>query len=204
MKLDFENLKKLASKRTIPGWIVWILIFVWRRLADIQTLQWLGGSKLLHWHPDLVNVLLFVSGLAWLTAVLLWPTKTALWLEFDETQPYSKRPLRIQNTGKNDLFEVVVRIPADGSGFVSDTIPRLPNDGTWILCSSSGTVETHERASSRIVDIILSGHPHAVLPVLVNFTGGKQQFEIRTPILHGIKFSLPTKPSVFQRLGLAR
>src|SRR5437879_4106603 len=30
-----------------------------------------------------------------------------LWLEYDPSQPYSKRPLRIQNSGKKTVYDVV-------------------------------------------------------------------------------------------------
>jgi hypothetical protein len=134
--------------------------------------------------------------------------ETGLWLEYDGSQPYADKPLRIQNSGRKTVYDVVVKIPADGSDFVSDCIPRLLNDKSWIACTSNGVVETHNATIERLVGAMLMGDLQTQakpIPVLISFRYGRQKLEIKTPLTHGIKFSLPepkTKSSGAMSLSL--
>jgi len=74
-----DRLSVLRNKRSVGGWFLVVLSFIWHRIGDFQTIKWLVGR---FWptgwpatlsHPNYVTVGLFLSGMAWLTAVLVWP-----------------------------------------------------------------------------------------------------------------------------------
>lgn len=121
--------------------------------------------------------------------------ETGLWLEYDATQAYNSRPLRVQNSGEKIVYDVVVKI----LDFASDPIPRVVNDGSWVVCTSSGETETHNKMIERIVGSMLVGEleaPTKRIPVFISFrygmlSYGKQKLEVKMPLTHGIKFSLP-------------
>jgi hypothetical protein len=122
------------------------------------------------------------------------------WLEFD---PKGSRPLHIQNNGTEPAFDVVVKIPADGSGFTSDVINRLNNDGIWVPCGLKGNFVYLDSIRAVIVETILRGSRNETegqkIPVLISYRTRKQpgcefHLEIRLPLRNGIQFGLPQMP----------
>jgi hypothetical protein len=73
-----ERLKALFGKRSIGGWFLLVLWFVWQRIGDLSTVEWLGTKipsfPLVH-HASL-QVTLFAFGILWLTIVVFWPRLT--------------------------------------------------------------------------------------------------------------------------------
>jgi hypothetical protein len=120
------------------------------------------------------------------------------WLAFD---PRGSRPLMIQNGGDEVGFDVVVKIPADGSGFTSDVINRLDNNKNWVPCISNGSFVHLESVRRVLVETILRGtqgeNPKSI-PVSVSYRSLTQRncecrLEIRLPLKNGIQFALPEK-----------
>jgi hypothetical protein len=163
MEMHFDRLKVLLKKRSLGGWLLLILGVGWQWLEHLHTAVWVvdrlfpEGRPRIMFHPNYITFGLFILGLLWLSVVLLWRWAPSLWLEYDASQPYANRPLRIQNSGRKTVYNVVVKIPADGSDFVSDCIPRLLNDTSWIACTSNGVVETHNRTVERLASAMLMG-----------------------------------------------
>jgi len=191
----WSSFRVLKEKRSIGGWVLWLLLLLWNVPSEGQNFEWWRQHvPMLTAHSALISWLLAVGGIVWMIVAILWPERSnQLWLDFDEKEPYNERPLRIQNSGGKNIFDVVVSIPGNGSVFTSDAIPRLANDRNWIPCLSVGIPETHKRLTDRLVELILSGEPHEIIPVFIRFRGGEEQLEIRMPIMHGIKFSKPPK-----------
>jgi hypothetical protein len=120
------------------------------------------------------------------------------WLAFDAR---GSRPLMIQHSGDEVGFDVVVKIPADGSGFTSDVINRLEPNGSWVSCLSNGNFVHLESIRHVLAETVLRGtegdNPKTI-PVLVNYRTLTQQncecrLEIRLPLKDGIQFALPEK-----------
>src|SRR5882762_4926191 len=89
------------------------------------------------------------------------------WLAFDLR---GSRPLGIQNNGAEPAFDVVVQIPADGSGFNSDVINRLDNDRNWVSCTLKGNFVFLEAVLTILVQTILrsdDGEEVRRIPVLI-------------------------------------
>ncbi len=84
MGLHLERLRLLKQKRSIVGWILVIAAFLWQRLGDWQNIEYLQSKHLFPTAlPNMplstsITIVLFVCGLAWLTAVLAWPKRPAL------------------------------------------------------------------------------------------------------------------------------
>ncbi|HEV2194012.1 MAG TPA: hypothetical protein VGR55_00380 [Candidatus Acidoferrum sp.] len=116
------------------------------------------------------------------------------WLEF---HPTGSRPLRIKNSGAEPAFDVVIRIPADGSGFKSGAINRLDNDGGWVFCGLKGNFVYLEAIRKVLAQTPLgSAEEVRQIPVLITYRTRKQQdceahLEIRLPLKNGIQFALP-------------
>jgi hypothetical protein len=118
------------------------------------------------------------------------------WLEF---QPTGSRFLSIQNSGAEPAFDVVVQIPADGSGFKSDVISRLDNDKSWASCGLNGNFVYLESIRKLLAQTVLdsaTGEDVQQIPVLITYRTRKQQdceahLEIRMPLRNGIQFALP-------------
>jgi hypothetical protein len=134
------------------------------------------------------------------------------WLSF---RPEGSRFLAIQNSGAEPGFDVVVRIPADGSGCTSDPINRLNNDGQWVLCFWKNDAVKLERMRPVIAEALMratdnNGVGPKSIPVLIRYRtrqqrGCEQHLEIRLPLHNGIQFALPasseTKPRSHQQRG---
>ncbi len=123
------------------------------------------------------------------------------WLEF---HPTGSRALRIQNNGAEPAFDVVVQIPADGSGFKSDLINRVDNDRDWIYCGLNGNfvwLESIRKVLAQAVfDASGSGDEVKEIPVLISYRTREQHncefhLEIRMPLRNGIPFALPQTPA---------
>jgi hypothetical protein len=121
------------------------------------------------------------------------------WLEFEDSNS-EYRPLRIQNNGDGPAFDVMVRIPADGSGFKSDLINRLNNDKTWAPCTSNGNPENLKSLRLTIVSALLNGSNEGAdaksIPVLITYRDHARRdcechLEIRLGLRNGIQFALP-------------
>ena len=118
------------------------------------------------------------------------------WLEF---HPTGSRFMRIQNSGAEPAFDVIVQIPADGSGFKSDVISRLDNDRNWASCGWNGNFVSLEAIRKVLAQTILdSAEDVQQIPVLITYRTRKQQdcethLEIRLPLKNGIQFALPQK-----------
>jgi hypothetical protein len=119
------------------------------------------------------------------------------WLAFD---PRGSRPLGIQNNGAEPAFDIVVCIPADGSGFRSDVINRLDNDSHWACCSLKGNFVHLEAIRTILVQAVLRGSADGEevqrIPVLISYRTRTEQgceihLEIRLPLKNGIQFALP-------------
>ncbi len=118
------------------------------------------------------------------------------WLAFDAR---GSRPLGIQNNGAEPAFDVVVQIPADGSGFKSDVINRLDNDRNWVSCTFKGNFVYLEAVRTILVQTILrsdDGEEVRRIPALITYRTRKHQgceghLEIRLPLKNGIQFALP-------------
>jgi len=118
------------------------------------------------------------------------------WLEF---HPTGSRFLRIQNSGIEPAFDVVVQIPGDGSGFKSDVISRLDNDRNWATCGSKGNfvyLEAIRKVLAQTVLDSVAGEEVRQIPVLITYRTRKHQdceahLEIRLPLKNGIQFALP-------------
>ena len=119
------------------------------------------------------------------------------WLEF---HPTGSRALRIQNSGAEPAFDVVVQIPADGSGFKSDVIHRLDNDRNWVCCSLKDNFVCLEAVRTILAQTFLRGSADGEevrrIPVLIAYRTRKQQgceghLDIRLPLQNGIQFALP-------------
>lgn len=125
------------------------------------------------------------------------------WLEFDGNDLLDDRSLRIQNTGNQAVFDVIVKIPADGSGFKSDVINRLDNDKSWIPCTSNGNPEYLRSLRAVLAETVLhhSGEGDIqTIPVLVSCRSRSKQsceysLEIRLPLRGGIQFAVPASHS---------
>jgi hypothetical protein len=124
------------------------------------------------------------------------------WLRFCETTlSYEEHLLEIQNSGDESAFDVLVKIPADGSRFVSDVITRVDNDREWVQCTSGNNTVRLESIRRVLVETILSGSegddPKSI-PVSLSYRSpvqGDCEFllEIRLPLRNGIQFALPEK-----------
>jgi hypothetical protein len=119
------------------------------------------------------------------------------WLAFD---PRGSRPLGIQNNGAEPTFDVVVCIPADGSGFRSDVINRLDNDRHWACCTSKGNFVHLEAIRTILAQAVLRGPTDGEelqrIPVLISYRTRTEHvceshLEIRLPLKNGIQFALP-------------
>jgi hypothetical protein len=118
---------------------------------------------------------------------------TDFWLQF---HPTGSRALHIQNNGGEPAFDVVIQIPAGGSGFKSDVINRVDNDRKWVTCGLNGQFVWLDDIRGILSKIILNDNKLARIPVLVSYRTRKQQgceyhLEIRLPLKDGIHFSLP-------------
>jgi hypothetical protein len=119
-----------------------------------------------------------------------------LWLEFSSQ---GSRFLLIQNGGAEPAFDVVLYIPADGSGFKSDVINRLDSDRNWVTCASKGDFVRLESIRQVLAQAVLdASSPDEVkaIPVLIRYRTREQQdcefhLEIRMPLKNGIQFALP-------------
>jgi pyrimidine deaminase RibD-like protein len=116
-----------------------------------------------------------------------------LWLEF---HPTGSRALRIQNSGAEPAFDVVIHIPADGSGFKSDVINRLDNDRGWVYCGLNGNLVYLEAIRKALAEAVLQDADIREIPVLITYRTRKRQdceahLEIRLPLKNGIQFALP-------------
>jgi hypothetical protein len=117
------------------------------------------------------------------------------WLGF---HPTGSRALGIKNSGVEPAFDVVVQIPADGSGFKSDLISRLDNDGNWVTCGLNGSFVYLEAIRKVLAQTVLTSGAGEPIPVLIKYRTRKQQdceahLEIRLPLKNGIQFALPQK-----------
>jgi hypothetical protein len=79
--LEMRKTKDLLTRRSILGWLLVILPFIWHRIEDLHTVSWLVEKlpfeRFRLNHPDSLQVAMFASGLVWLSFVLLWPKKAA-------------------------------------------------------------------------------------------------------------------------------
>jgi hypothetical protein len=81
MEIHANRLRKLLKRRSLGGWILWLIAFLWARLGDWQNFEWLANHHLLPkaWptmiHPNYLTVALTLGGFAWFTVVLLWPER---------------------------------------------------------------------------------------------------------------------------------
>ncbi len=123
MDIHSDRLRLLVKKRSIGGWIFWLLAASWKRLGDWQNVEWLGNHLLPKtWHKpiphsDYITVGLVVGGLAWFTAVLLWPKRKTelvssqtgpdIALEWDCRQGWPKWDIvRLRNIGTESASNV--------------------------------------------------------------------------------------------------
>ena len=119
-----------------------------------------------------------------------------LWLDFGpNTTTSDDRTLRIQNSGGNPVFDVVVKIPCDGSCFNSDPISRLQNDTSWVTCKANRAAVDQRTVRGFIVEEMLRGAKDEI-PVLISFREHPQKqrdfrLVIRLPLRDGIQFALP-------------
>jgi hypothetical protein len=121
------------------------------------------------------------------------PSLTDFWLQFNAS---GSRFLGIQNNGAEPAFDVVVQIPADGSGFKSALINRVDNDRDWVLCSLKGQFVSHDYIRDILAGTILGDDKVKKIPVLITYRTRNQhhceyRLEIRLPIQNGIQFALP-------------
>jgi len=68
MELSFGPLKRLLGKRSIPGWILFFGVFLWRRISDWQSIEWLLAHLFrktgpMTEHPNMITIALFVASL---------------------------------------------------------------------------------------------------------------------------------------------
>jgi hypothetical protein len=130
------------------------------------------------------------------------------WLSF---RPEGSRFLAIQNSGPEPGFDVVVRIPADGSGCTSDPINRLNNDRQWVLCFWKSDAVKLERMRPVIAEALMRAADNntvapKAIPVLITYRTRQQRaceqhLEIRLPFHDGIQFALPGSCEVIQQQG---
>jgi hypothetical protein len=205
MEMYFNRLKLLLKKRSLGGLLLLMLGLSWRWLEHLHTAVWVldrlfpNGWPKVMFHPNYVTFGLFGAGLLWFTLVLLWPGRSSipnLWLEFDpNTTPSDDRTLRIQNVGNNPVFDVVVKIPSDGSRFNSDPISRLQNDKNWVPCKNNRASEYLKTVRGIVVEEVLRGAKDEI-PVLISYRDHRQKqrdfrLVVRLPLRDGIQFALP-------------
>lgn len=190
MELTWERLKVFREKRSIGGWILFGLGVGWNAIGHWQNFVWLEnhlpGVKV---HGDSVSIFLILAGLAWFTAVLLWPVRSGHpWLQFE------KEGLQIQNTDGRPIFDVRVKI-GEKAVLESDIIPRIEGK-SWVLCKKRDQVISRNQVSEKVVEDILSEGPSGTTPALViyrraNGDAATYRLDLKSQG-SGLQFFLPT------------
>jgi hypothetical protein len=213
MEIHLNRLKLLLGKRSFGGWLLLILGVGWEWLEHLHTAIWIldrlfpSGWPKIMFHPHYVTIGLLIAGFVWLTLVLVLPGRQEIpnpWLEFDtDINPSDERILRLKNAGDSSVFDVVVKIPSDGSRFVSDPINRIENNKSWVpIKRNRGPAYLGAIRDILVQTILASNDPNIQkIPVLISYRDHRHQtleLEIPLPLKDGIQFALPrakSKPS---------
>jgi hypothetical protein len=190
VKWSWERLEVLKEKRSVWGWIIFILGFLWNAIGHWQNAVWLWSHiHIMGVHVNL-SLLLALVGIGWLIAIVLWPrTPNVPWLQIEGQQ------LRIQNTDKNPIFDVLVKI-GERAVLESDVIPRIEAN-SWTLCKKRDQPISRDMLGDIHVSDILSEGPQEIMPAEIAYKDrGGTQHKCRLEVRHSsghLQFFLPTK-----------
>lgn len=115
---------------------------------------------------------------------------------FDPGASYIKAPLCVQNNGGGTAFNVVVKIPADGSAFISDSIKRVADDKARVICSPKKHIDFGGLQKILAHVLLTAPDPKGIMtiPVLVTCMDGEGRafeydFQVDLPLSVGSPFT---------------
>ena len=171
MDTIWNRLQPLKEKRSLGGWILWLLLLIWNLPSEWQNLtSWRQYVPAMTTHAGLISWLLAAGGVLWMLKIIMWPQKIRTpWLEIRDGQ------LKVQNTGSNPIFDVTVSIGSKAI-LASDKIPRIEANA-WEICKEKGQPISRNKLGEAIVTDILSEGPQEITPAVVTYRdfGGKDR-----------------------------